>query len=129
MARRPTGIAASVTCLVLALILALSISSLQATRLVPETPPVNTVAHQAHMLRCPHFLPPGLFGRMCKKSPPHHQKPSSPTTEYPPPVEHNHDHDQDHDQDHNDHNDVPDLATPPADASGTGKPAPPKSGN
>lgn len=122
MARRPTGIATSITFLVLALILALSISSLQASRQVPETPPVNTVAHQAHMLRCPHFLPPGLFGRMCKKSPPYHQKPSSPTTQYPPPVEHDHDHDHDHD-------DVPDLATPPADASGTGKPAPPKYGN
>lgn len=128
MARRsPTGIA-SITCLILAIILALSISSLQATRLMPENPPINTAAH---VVKCPRFLPLGLR-RMCKKTvpPPIHHKPSLPTitTQYPPPAEHEHNHDHDHDhndRDHNDH-DVPDLATPPAEASGA-IPSPPLS--
>lgn len=116
----PTGMA-SITCLILAIILALSISSLQATRLMPENPPINTAAH---VVKCPRFLPLGLR-RICKKAVPTpiHHKPSLPTitTQYPPPAEHEHD----HDHDHGDH-DVPDLATPPAEASGA-IPSPPLS--
>lgn len=125
MAHLPTGIA-SITCLILGLIFALSISSLQATRLMPENPLINAAAHQGHVIRCPRFLPLG-FRRICKKTvpPPVHHKRSLPTisTQYPPPAEHDHDHDHDHD--------VPDMATPPAYASGA-TPSPPlstKNGN